>query len=107
MQPLGKTLRTAAVLGAALTLSLGLSPDARAATGDFTYINVNGDDFTLHNPQDGECFLLISGAQSATNSTDRRATLFSEQGCEGPLLVMERGTSATFGSNVPHGVTFG
>lgn len=101
-------MRMSVAFGAALVLSAGQVADAQAATGDFSYVNVNGDDFTLHDPPNGECFLLVGGAQSAANHTDSRAVLYSEHGCEGGArLVMERGTSARFGASVPHSVMFG
>ncbi|MCA6091120.1 hypothetical protein LE181_02905 [Streptomyces sp. SCA3-4] len=107
MPSLKNALRPAVAVGAALALFTGMSTSAQAATGDFTYINVNGDDFTLHAPENGECFLLVSGARSANNRTNTRATVFAEQGCEGSRLVMQPGTSVNFGAAVPHSVMFG
>ncbi|MBZ4323394.1 hypothetical protein [Streptomyces huiliensis] len=100
-------VRAAVAVGAAAALFCGMSTSAQAATGDFTYVNVNEDDFTLHNPANGECFLLLSGAKSATNRTNATATLFEEQGCEGSRLTMPPGTSANFGGNARHSVMFG
>ncbi|OAR24634.1 hypothetical protein A8W25_19880 [Streptomyces sp. ERV7] len=98
--------RRAAATATVLCLSATLAPGAQAATGDFTYVNVNDDDFTLHNPESGECLLLVSGAKSATNGTGGRAVLFADQGCEEPLGVMARGTSSRFIARVPHSVRF-
>ncbi|MFZ3474190.1 hypothetical protein ACODT3_05170 [Streptomyces sp. 4.24] len=101
-------VRTAVTLGAALTLLTGLSAGAHAAGGEFRYVNVNEDDFTLENPVNGECFLLLSGARTAENATDARASLFAERDCEGPsMLVMRPGQSARFGAAVPRSVRFG
>ncbi|MEH6372752.1 hypothetical protein V7793_00080 [Streptomyces sp. KLMMK] len=94
-------------IGAALALFTGLSTSAQAASGDFTYVNVNGDSFVLHNPQNGECFLLISGAKSAANRTNAKATVFAEHGCEGSRLTMQPNTSMTFAGADPHSVMFG
>ncbi|MFE2287472.1 hypothetical protein ACFXDJ_25285 [Streptomyces sp. NPDC059443] len=101
-------VRTAVAIGAALTLFTGLSTSAQAAGGEFRYVNVNEDDFTLENPTSGECYLLLSGAKRAENATNARASLFTERGCEGgAALVMRPGTSANFGASVPHSVRFG
>ncbi|MFC5144799.1 hypothetical protein [Streptomyces aureoversilis] len=107
MQSLRNVVRTAATIGAALALFTGLSTSAQAATGDFTYVNVNEDRFTLHNPQNGECFLLISGARSAANHTNTKATVFAEHGCEGARMTMQPNTSVNFSSAAPHSVMFG
>ncbi|MFI2614917.1 hypothetical protein [Streptomyces sp. NPDC018584] len=72
----------------------------------FTYTNVIGDEFTLHDPASGECFLLVSGARSAFNGTTSRATVFSEHGCEGSRWLMQPNTSAGCGGNAPHSVMF-
>ncbi|WP_371619042.1 hypothetical protein [Streptomyces sp. NBC_00454] len=101
-------VRTAVVIGAALTLFTGVSTSAQAAGGEFRYVNVEGDDFTLENPANGECYLLLSGARRAENATGARASLFTERGCEGgAALVMRPRGSANFGSVVPHSVRFG
>ncbi|MFI0740476.1 hypothetical protein ACH4PU_20650 [Streptomyces sp. NPDC021100] len=107
VRPRGNVVRAAIALGTAAALFCGLSTGAQAATGDFTYVNVNGDDFTLHDPANGECFLLVSGARSAANHTNATATLFAEQSCEGSGLTMPPNTSASFGGAAPHGVRFG
>ncbi|MEU1818813.1 hypothetical protein ABZ543_27030 [Streptomyces roseifaciens] len=107
MQSLRNVVRTAVTLGAALALFTGLSTSAQAATGDFTYVNANEDDLTLHNPKNGECFLLVSGARRAANRTNTKATVFAEHGCEGSRLTMQPNTSMTFGGADPHSVMFG
>ncbi|EMF00432.1 hypothetical protein J7W19_07230 [Streptomyces mobaraensis NBRC 13819 = DSM 40847] len=108
MWPRGNDIvRTAVAIGAAAALFCGMSANAQAATGDFTYVNVNGDDFTLHSPVDGECFLLVSGARSAANRTNATATVFAEQGCEGSRVTMPPHTSTDFGGSAPHSVMFG
>ncbi|MBT2452709.1 hypothetical protein J7F03_37855 [Streptomyces sp. ISL-43] len=101
-------VRTTVTLGAALALFTGLSASAHAAGGEFGYVNVNEDDFTLENPVNGECFLLLSGARKVENATNARASLFAERDCEGPSArVMRPGESAHFGSAAPHSVRFG
>ncbi|AWZ08966.1 MULTISPECIES: hypothetical protein [unclassified Streptomyces] len=68
---------------------------------------MNEDDFALENPVKGECFLLRSGARSAENATNARASLFAERDCEGPsMLVTRPGRSARFGTAVPRSVRF-
>ncbi|WP_328302181.1 hypothetical protein OG389_32130 [Streptomyces sp. NBC_00435] len=105
---LKSAVRTTVTVGAALTLCMGLSTSAHAAAGEFRYVNVNEDDFTLENPVNGECFLLVSGARSARNATNARASLFAERDCEGPsALVLRPGTLARFAAAVPHSVRFG
>ncbi|MEU9717916.1 hypothetical protein [Streptomyces sp. NPDC047976] len=94
-------------IGAAFVLLTGLSGSAQAAAGDFTYVNVNGDDFTLHDPRNGECFLLVSGASSAVNRTNTKATVFVDHGCEESSETMQPNTSVTFSGTNPHSVMFG
>jgi hypothetical protein len=64
------------------------------AKGDFSYVNASGDDFTLHNPDNGEYFELVGGAKTARNRTNTRATLCSEQGGDGSHLVCTRARRA-------------
>ncbi|MGK5642765.1 hypothetical protein ACSNOK_31310 [Streptomyces sp. URMC 126] len=107
MRPRGNVVRAAVAVGTAAALFCGTSAGAQAATGNFTYVNVNGDDFTLHDPANGECFLLVSGAKSAVNHTNATATVFAEHGCEGSRVTMPPNTSVSFGGTAPHSVRFG
>lgn len=108
MRVMKYAVRTAVTIGTALTLFTGLATSAHAAGGEFTYVNVNGDDFVLENPANNECFLLLSGAIRARNGSNTRAALFAERDCEGPSqLVLRPGVSARFGAAVPHSVRFG
>ncbi|MGW6710526.1 hypothetical protein ACWGDE_37325 [Streptomyces sp. NPDC054956] len=102
-------VRTTVTLGAALVLFTGVSGSAHAAGGEFRYVNVNQDDFTLENPENRTCFLLLSGARRAENTTNARATLFAERDCEGlTTRVMQPGQSAVFpAAAAPHSVRFG
>lgn len=101
-------VRTVVTAGAALVLCTGLTTSAHAATGAFTYVNVNEDDFVLQDPVSGECYLLVSGATRAENATNARASIFAERDCEGPSMrVMGPRASAHFGPALPHSVRFG
>lgn len=99
----------AGVAVAALTaLSVLAAPvPAFAANGEFTYDSVDGDQLTLTDPVDGECYLLVSGALTAFNGTDRVAVVFEDHGCEDAAAAIPPGLSVVFGEPVPHSVRFG
>ncbi|WEO93363.2 hypothetical protein A6P39_004600 [Streptomyces sp. FXJ1.172] len=99
--------RAALAAGAALTLSLGLPATAQATTGNFTYANVNGEEFTLQSPNDGECYLLHSAAHTVINYTDKRATVFPEPGCVGTAITLPSGSAVNGASFVARSVRFG
>ncbi|MFB7502114.1 hypothetical protein [Streptomyces broussonetiae] len=99
--------RVTLAAGAALTLSLGLPVTAQAGTGSFTYVNLNGEEFTLHSPREGECYQLRSAAHTVVNYTDRRATVFPEPGCVGTALTLPSGSAVNGASFVAQSVRFG
>lgn len=107
MGTLGRMQRVALAAGAVLTLSLGLPTTAQAATGNFTYVNVNGEEFTLPSPEEGVCYLLHSGAHTVINHTDRRATVFPEYGCAGTAITLPSGSAVNGASFVAQSVRFG
>ncbi|MFI0977904.1 hypothetical protein ACH4SP_13000 [Streptomyces sp. NPDC021093] len=107
MRALARLGRVTLTAAATLALVTGLSTGAQAATGDFTYTNVHGDDFVNDNPENGECFLLIGGAVHAVNSTDTRATVYLDRGCEEGPSELAPGTARDFGDPLPHSVMFG
>ncbi|MBT2208030.1 MULTISPECIES: hypothetical protein [Actinomadura] len=100
--------RTTAIIAAALTLPLGAFPaDAHAATGTFFYHSPESGDLEINNPDDGECRLLLQGADRARNATNATATLFSDRGCEDTHSTLRPGQSRTFTPpNLPHSVIF-
>ncbi|OIJ92614.1 hypothetical protein [Streptomyces monashensis] len=101
-------LRVALAAGAALTLSLGLPVVAQAAaTGDFIYANLNGEQSTLRGPEDGVCYPLDSGTHTVVNHTDRRATVFPEHGCVGTAVTVPSGSAVNGASFVVQSVRFG
>ncbi|MFQ6329382.1 hypothetical protein ACLMAL_25045 [Nocardia sp. CWNU-33] len=70
------------------------------ATGDFSYVNASGDDFTLRDPPSGERFMLVGGAMHVLNQTNASATLGSAAGRAGSQLVVYPGASGSFGGAV-------
>lgn len=103
-----KTARAALALGAALALFAALpASSAYAATGTFAYHSPESGDLEMNNPANGECRLLLQGADSASNNTDTRATLYSDQGCEEPLGTLAPRQSRSFTGSLPHSVQFG
>lgn len=103
-----------AAAAAALLLATAVPATAQApaqpppATGTFFYHSPQSGDLELDTPDDGECYLLLQGADRASNRTDKKATLFYERDCEGTATTTLRpAQSATYGSNLPHSVRFG
>lgn len=111
MHTLTRLGRIAVTAGAALVLATGLTTSAQAASGSFGYKSTGGDMFTLNDPQNGECFLLIQGgAQVAENDTDTRATFYAEPGdCESAVVAtLPPGMAKNFdGGTIPRSVQFG
>ncbi|GIG71170.1 hypothetical protein [Phytomonospora endophytica] len=100
---------TRAGLAAATAAVLALAPagEALAAQGTFFYVGDNGEELNIDDPENGECYLLVSGARRAGNFTDTVAWVYAEHGCEGPVIMMTPGTMADFYDPIPHGVMFG
>ena len=100
--------RAALTVGSALALLVTVSiGDAHAATGTFFYHSPESGDLEFSNPDNGECRLLLQGADSATNNTNTRATLYFDRGCEEPAGTMAPGEHRTFADPVPRSVMFG
>ncbi|MFH9073617.1 hypothetical protein [Streptomyces alboflavus] len=103
-----KTARAALALGAALALFTALpTSTAYAANGTFFYHSPESGDLEMEDPDNGECYLLLQGADSASNQTDTKATLHFDQGCEEPAGTLLPGQSKSFGAPIPHSVQFG
>ncbi|MGW1990940.1 hypothetical protein [Embleya sp. NPDC001921] len=108
MYALAHLRRIALAIGAAVVLATGPIGSAHAATGTFTYENVDGEQFRLVDPADGECFPLVGGARIATNGTATVAAVYADQGCEdGPYGLLGPHTTAVFAAPIPHSVKFG
>ncbi|MFF0561476.1 hypothetical protein [Streptomyces sp. NPDC004266] len=91
-------------------LATGLATGAQAATGPLDYVSADGDEYTLEDPADGECFLLVGGARTANNGTNARATFYEEPGdCESQTLgTLQPGMARSFeGGTLPRAVRFG
>lgn len=102
--------RIAGTVGAAFVMATGLATGAQAATGPLGYISADGDEYTLENPADGECFLLVGGARSVDNGTNARATFYEEPGdCGSRILgTLQPGMAWNFeGGTLPRAVQFG
>lgn len=100
--------RTALTVSAALILCTGLSTSARAATGELFYRSTDGEEFTITDPDNGECFLLVGGADRVSNMTDTRATLYTDHGCEeNPTSLASHASRDFFPPLVPHSIRFG
>lgn len=99
--------RITLTVGIALALGVTCVTSAQAATGTLTYVSVTGDDFTLSDPENGECYLLLHGATWVDNGTDTHAQLYSDRGCEEPMASLPPGTAGGFDPTVPHSVRFG
>ncbi|MEV7419404.1 hypothetical protein [Streptomyces sp. NPDC089919] len=94
---------------AAAVLLLGATPAGAQpppATGTFSYHSPESGDLEINHPDDGECRLLLQGADSATNHTNRKATLYSDRGCETPTATLLPGQHRTYRAPLPHSVTF-
>ncbi|MFG2696566.1 hypothetical protein ACIHEI_23765 [Kitasatospora sp. NPDC051984] len=91
----------------ALTLVTGIATDAHAATGDFTYTDIDGEDHTLVDPPSGECIsfgLPVTGADNETNVT---ATVYENTDCRGvPLDMLPPKTGMSWGGTLPNAVRF-
>ncbi|MBJ3808415.1 hypothetical protein [Streptomyces flavofungini] len=104
-----KTTRAALALGAALALFAALpASTAYAANGTFFYRSAQAGDLEMNNPANGECRLLAQGgAETASNQTDTKATVYHDHGCEEVRIVLHPGQAANFTGSLPHSVQFG
>ncbi|MGW4380085.1 hypothetical protein [Kitasatospora sp. NPDC004531] len=107
MPRLRNAVRVASVAGAALVLATGSSTVAYAATGDFTYTDIDGVDHTLVDPPSGECISFGLPVTGADNETDSSATVYENTDCSGaPLDTLPPKTGMSWGSVLPNAVRF-
>ncbi|MGA5134828.1 hypothetical protein ACPCTO_34080 [Streptomyces olivoreticuli] len=104
-------LRNAGRLGlatcTALALAIGASAEAHAATGNFTYTDVDGVDHTWADPPDGECLSFGLPATGADNETDATATVYGNTDCSGSVLDrIPPKTGKSWGAFRPNAVRF-
>ncbi|MEU7576668.1 hypothetical protein AB0B50_03570 [Streptomyces sp. NPDC041068] len=103
-----RLVRAALALGAALAVFTALpTSTAYAATGTFFYHSPESGDLEMTDPGNGECRLLLQGADSASNQTDTIATVYFDQGCEESAGTLLPGGSQGFPEPIPHSVMFG
>ncbi|MEU1285868.1 hypothetical protein [Kitasatospora sp. NPDC005856] len=76
--------RTAGALLGATLLTLGLSTDAYAATGQLQWTGSQGVEWTRTNPTSGVCGTFRDTvATYVRNHTDQRVLLYRQFGCSG------------------------
>ncbi|MEU5418852.1 hypothetical protein ACFY1P_35245 [Streptomyces sp. NPDC001407] len=99
--------RLALAACAALALATGVSTEAHAATGNFTYTDIDGVDHTLADPPSGECISFGLPATGADNETDSTATVYENTDCSGTALDrLPPKTGMSWGSVRPNAVRF-
>ncbi|MEU5976550.1 hypothetical protein [Streptomyces sp. NPDC047315] len=78
-----RTVRTLVALGTITALGAAVTPNAHAATGQFTYHTQPGNAArTLTDPMDDNCYPVGRNARGqVVNNTDRRAILYVEKNC--------------------------
>lgn len=101
-------IKRAVLAGATALAVLTAMPtsSAHAATGTFSSHSPESGDLEINNPGNGECYLLLQGADSATNGTDTTATVFYDRGCEEPAdtgAALPGLAPASAPSSTPHG----
>ncbi|ARZ68391.1 hypothetical protein SMD11_2742 [Streptomyces albireticuli] len=111
MHALTRLGRAVVTAGAALVLTTGLATSAQATTGHFSYASGSGEALGFDDPDDGECYLLVSGALRAENGTHAKATFYAEPGdCESAVVgsPLPPGMARSFqGGTIPRSVQFG
>ncbi|MCI3935390.1 hypothetical protein [Streptomyces sp. AN091965] len=80
---------------------------AHAATGTFFYHSSQSGDLEIDDPDNGECYLLLQGADSVNNGTDTIATVYFDQGCEERADTLAPGQERGYFEPLPHSVQFG
>ncbi|WP_143200131.1 hypothetical protein [Kitasatospora sp. CB01950] len=92
---------------AAFVLATGSSTVAYAATGDFTYTDIDGVDHTLVDPPSGECISFGLPVTGADNETNTSASVYENTDCSGPALdTLPPNTGMSWGSVLPNAVRF-
>ncbi|WP_405594216.1 hypothetical protein [Streptomyces sp. NBC_01092] len=100
--------RTALAAAAALAVFTALpAGSASAASGTFFYHSAESGDLEIGDPDNGECYLLLQGADSVENRTDAVATVYYDRGCEEPADTLFPGDARGYFEPLPHSVTFG
>ncbi|MFI8930932.1 hypothetical protein ACIG3E_25105 [Streptomyces sp. NPDC053474] len=100
--------RAALAAAAALAVFTALpASTAHAATGTFFYHSPQSGDLEIEEPDNGECYLLLQGADSVYNGTDTEATVYYDRGCEEAADIVEAGEERGYFEPLPHSVMFG
>ncbi|MFE5858356.1 hypothetical protein ACFQ61_34710 [Streptomyces sp. NPDC056500] len=85
--------RIGLAVSTAVVLTLGLSPNAQAATGTIRYFDVNSQEFRISNPPDNVCITLQARASSITNETNKTVRLYRNGGCD--IFVLDLAPGST------------
>ncbi|WP_190139400.1 hypothetical protein [Streptomyces longispororuber] len=105
--PSGRMGRAALAAGAALVLFAALPGSAHAATGTFFYHSTQSGDLEITDPDNGECYLLLQGADRVDNHTDTVARVYYDQGCEESADLLVPGDGRDFRTDPARSVQFG
>ncbi|WP_116213522.1 hypothetical protein [Streptomyces olivoreticuli] len=111
MRALRKIGRIGLTIGAAAALVTGLTANAQAADGPFSYIRADtGAPDELDNPPNDVCLPIPGGAAHAENDTDATAFVYSDGSCRRLLAIV--GVGGTWDETGPppepaHSVGFG
>ncbi|MEV6250533.1 hypothetical protein AB0M38_30715 [Streptomyces sp. NPDC051742] len=96
----------AAVAAFAVFTALPTS-SAHAAKGTFFYRSPQSGNLEIEDPDNGECYLLLQGADSIYNSTDTEATVYYDRGCEEAADIVKAGEERGYFDPLPRSVSFG
>ncbi|QDQ15777.1 hypothetical protein [Streptomyces spectabilis] len=100
--------RAALAAAAALAVFTALpASTAHAANGTFFYHSPRSGDLEIEDPDNGECYLLLQGADGVENRTDTEATVYDDRGCEEAVDILEAGEERGYFEPLPHSVSFG
>ncbi|GGV31781.1 hypothetical protein [Streptomyces spectabilis] len=100
--------RAALAAAAALAVFTALpTSTAHAADGIFFYHSPESGDLEIEDPDNGECYLLLQGADAVYNDTDTEATVYYDHGCEEAAETLEAGEERGYFEPLPHSVKFG
>lgn len=91
---------------AALALATGISVDAQAAAGEFSYTDTDGVDHSFSDPPNGECISFGLPIVSADNQTDATATVYANTNCTGASDTLPSKTGKSWGAFRPNAVRF-
>ncbi|MFJ5925001.1 hypothetical protein ACIQF6_20590 [Kitasatospora sp. NPDC092948] len=99
MRALTRAGRATTTVAMAFLLFAGVSTSAHAATGSFTYVSQDGDNFEIDDPPNGRCLPLFDGAAFIDNETDTPAFLYRTPGCHDLFDSMEPHTTKSYPTN--------